>query len=284
MLTVSSIAELRPLVKKWRLEGQRIAFVPTMGNLHAGHLKLVEEASKAAERVIVSIFVNPSQFGPGEDFASYPRTEADDAKALASCSVDVLFLPRPEAMYAKDHATSITIENLSTLHCGRSRPGHFDGVATVVAKLFNIVQSDIAFFGEKDFQQLTIIRRLVRDLNFDIEIKSVATVREPDGLAMSSRNNYLSVEQRKCASELYKLLCNARDKAQQPESQLAEIQREAMAILASLGFEPEYVSFCRSHDLEPASEQDSELVLLAAAKLGKTRLIDNLRFSRYARH
>jgi pantoate--beta-alanine ligase len=283
MLTISSIAELRALVKKWRREGDHIAFVPTMGNLHAGHLKLVDEASKAAERVIVSIFVNPSQFGPGEDFASYPRTEDDDAKALAS-SVDVLFLPRPEAMYAEDHATSVAIDKLSALHCGLSRPGHFAGVATVVAKLFNIVQPDIAFFGEKDFQQLAVIRRLVRDLNFDVEIKSVATVREADGLAMSSRNNYLSSEQRKCAPELYRLLCSARDKAQQPDSQLGEIQREAITTLKSLGFEPDYVSFCRTSDLEPASEQDNELVLLAAAKLGKTRLIDNLIFSRYARH
>ena len=280
MLTIATVDELRKIIKNWRAEGNCIALVPTMGNLHEGHLKLVDEARKNADRVVVSIFVNPSQFCAGEDYDTYPRTERQDRDKLLAARVDLLFLPSVPEMYQTDGKTTVSVSELSSQHCGASRVGHFDGVATVVCKLFNIVQPDVAFFGEKDFQQLVVIRTMVRDLNFPVAIHGVATVREADGLAMSSRNGYLTPDQRRMAPMLYQALCQAREAVLLDELEISEIERQAMRCLQSAGFQPEYFSVCRSVDLKPAGRGDFELVVLAAARLGKTRLIDNVYFSR----
>ncbi|MGR9114828.1 MAG: pantoate--beta-alanine ligase [Gammaproteobacteria bacterium] len=280
MLTITTVDELREIIKAWRIAGQRIAFVPTMGNLHAGHLRLVEEAGKNADKVVVSIFVNPTQFGAGEDYEGYPRTESEDREKLNAARVDLLFVPAVPEMYGVDAKTVVSVSVLSGLHCGASRSGHFDGVATVVCKLFNLVQPDMAFFGEKDFQQLAVIRAMVKDLNFPVAIRGVATVRERDGLAMSSRNGYLTPEQRKVAPLLYEALCQAREAVLSRRQEMAEVEQQAMRFLQNSGFVPEYFSVCRESDLKQATEDDSELVLLAAARLGKARLIDNVRFSK----
>lgn len=278
MQVINSINELRSAVKDWRSSGERIAFVPTMGNLHAGHLKLVHAAKQDAERVIVSIFVNPTQFGPGEDFSAYPRTESEDSQKLLDADIDALFLPGVAEMYGENSQTVISVKGLSNLYCGAFRPGHFDGVATVVCKLFNLVQPDAAFFGQKDFQQLMIIRTMVNDLNFPVEIKSVATEREADGLAMSSRNGYLTGEQRKTAAKLYQALCKARDGVLMGNKSYTTIENEALSFLQSAGFKLDYFSICRADDLQKASKEDTDIVILTAARLGSTRLIDNIVF------
>lgn len=278
MQTVSRIENLTALVKDWKQSGLTIGFVPTMGNLHAGHLKLVATAKEKADKVVVSIFVNPTQFGVGEDFDSYPRTETQDAKLLAAQNVDVLFLPDVAEIYHRKAQTLILVKELSQLYCGMSRPGHFDGVATVVCKLFNIVQPDKAFFGEKDFQQLAIIRTMVRDLNMPVEIHSVATVREADGLAMSSRNGYLTAEQRAIAAKLYQTLCVARDEVLAEKGDFSLIEQQQTRALNNAGFSVDYFSICNADDLSPAKAMDNSLVILAAARLGKTRLIDNIQF------
>ncbi|MFU8788092.1 MAG: pantoate--beta-alanine ligase [Methylobacter sp.] len=280
MQTVNTVAELRATVKAWRSAGQRVALVPTMGNLHAGHLALVQEAQKQADRVVVSIFVNPTQFGVGEDFASYPRTEQEDRDKLNAAAADLLFQPTIADVYAPDAQTIVSVSALSKLYCGASRPGHFDGVATVVCKLFNMVQPDCALFGLKDFQQLTIIRTMVRDLNSPVDIIGVDTVREASGLAMSSRNGYLSAEEKTVAAKLYQALCGARDAVLAGQLSYQEIEHRGLLFLQQSGFQPDYFSLCRSCDLQKAGVDDLELVLLAAAKLGKTRLIDNVCFSR----
>lgn len=279
MQIVSTVSECRRIIKAWQQAGDRVAFVPTMGNLHDGHIKLVTEAKKQAERVVVSIFVNPTQFGPGEDFDSYPRTEAEDQAKLAAAGADLLFLPTVSEVYTSDAKTTVSVSSLSTAYCGAARPGHFDGVATVVCKLFNIVQPDLALFGRKDFQQLAVIRTMVRDLNIPVDIIGVETVREPSGLAMSSRNSYLSAQEQQIAAQLYQTLCHARDAvlAGQP---VADIEQHALSSLQAAGFAPDYFAVCRSQDLAKARAEDTELVLLVAARLGKTRLIDNIAFSR----
>lgn len=275
-----SISELRNAIAGWRSAGEHVAFVPTMGNLHAGHLRLVSEARKKADRVVVSIFVNPTQFGAGEDFETYPRTERKDREKLEAAGVDLLFLPSVAEMYAPDAKTVVSVAGLSELYCGTSRPGHFNGVATVVCKLFNIVQPDIALFGLKDFQQLAVIRAMVRDLNFSVEIIAVDTVREPSGLAMSSRNGYLSPEEMKVAPKLYASLCAARDAVLAGRQPYADIEIRSMLLLREAGFQPDYFSICRGSDLKKAETEDKDLVILAAAKLGRTRLIDNVYFFR----
>jgi len=279
MQIVSTVSECRRIIKAWQQAGDRVASVPTMGNLHDGHIKLVTEAKKQAERVVVSIFVNPTQFGPGEDFDSYPRTEAEDQTKLAAAGADLLFLPTVSEVYTSDAKTTVSVSSLSTVYCGAARPGHFDGVATVVCKLFNIVQPDLALFGRKDFQQLVVIRTMVRDLNIPVDIIGVETVREPSGLAMSSRNSYLSAQEQQIAAQLYQTLCHARDAvlAGQP---VADIEQHALSSLQAAGFAPDYFAVCRSQDLAKARAEDTELVLLVAARLGKTRLIDNIAFSR----
>ncbi len=278
MQTINTIKNLAAVLKHWKQAGLSIAFVPTMGNLHAGHLKLVAEAKAKADKVVVSIFVNPTQFGIGEDFDSYPRTEAQDAKQLAAQEVDILFLPSVAEMYHSNAKTTVSVAGISALHCGLSRPGHFDGVSTVVCKLFNMVQPDMAFFGEKDFQQLAVIRTMVRDLNIPVKIHAVATIRESDGLAMSSRNGYLTPEQRKIAPQLYQALCAAKEAVLAENQAFAQIERQQRQNLESAGFAVDYFSICRAEDLLPAKQNDNELVILAAAKLGKPRLIDNIQF------
>jgi pantoate--beta-alanine ligase len=273
--------ELEPLrarVAEWRRAGERIAFVPTMGNLHEGHLTLVREARRAAPRVVVSIFVNPLQFGPAEDYAAYPRTLDEDRRLLEREGVDLLFAPAATLVYPRGQAeqTRVEVPGVSDILCGASRPGHFVGVATVVCKLFNMVQPDVALFGEKDFQQLLVIRLMTRDLSLPVAIRGVATVREPDGLAMSSRNRYLSAAERAVAPGLHRTLRRAADRLRggtAPE----EAARAAREELAAAGLQPDYVSVRRSGDLAEPAPGDKALVVLAAARLGRARLIDNLR-------
>lgn len=279
MQTVKNIDALRASVRQWRQDGQTVAFVPTMGNLHAGHIKLVTTAKQQADKVVVSIFVNPTQFGPNEDFASYPRTESQDQAQLIESGADLLFLPSVAEMYPQPVQTSVSVGGLSALHCGASRPGHFDGVALVVCKLLNMVQPDLLLLGEKDFQQLAVIRRMVADLNLPVEIQGVATVREADGLAMSSRNGYLSAEQRRLAPMLYRALCAARDEILEANGDYRTVTDRQRQILRQAGFAVDYFSVCRSTDLQPATPEDRELVILLAAKLGTTRLIDNVSFA-----
>jgi len=279
MQKVSSIRELQTKLKLWRKQEQTIAFVPTMGNLHAGHIKLVTEARKKADKVVVSLFVNPTQFGVGEDFESYPRTELEDEQKLVKASADLLFIPSVFEMYPGKAATTVSVAGLSSLHCGAHRAGHFDGVATVVSKLFNMVRPDMAIFGEKDFQQLAVIRKMVQDLNMSVEIFGVATERETDGLAMSSRNAYLTQAERKIAPQLYQALCQARELVLQGATDFQKIEQQQIKQLQKAGFKLDYFSICKADDLQLATEGDNELVILAAARLGKPRLIDNVCFS-----
>jgi len=280
MRIVDTVSELRDAVRAWHSAGQSVALVPTMGNLHAGHLTLVNEAQKKADRVVVSIFVNPTQFGVGEDFETYPRTEREDREKLDASGADLLFQPAVSEVYTADAKTVVSVTGLSEWYCGASRPGHFAGVATVVCKLFNMVQPDVALFGLKDFQQLTVIRTMVRDLNIPVDIVGVATVREESGLAMSSRNGYLSAEEKTVAAKLYQSLCVARDAVLAGQQSYEEIERRALLFLRESGFQPDYFNVCRMNDLKKAGIDDVELVLLTAARLGKTRLIDNVCFFR----
>ena len=275
MQIVNTIQALRALIHTWKAAGERVAFVPTMGNLHAGHCQLVTAAQQHADKVVVSIFVNPTQFGAGEDFDSYPRTEAQDQEKLQAIDTDVLFLPSVAEMYAPNAKTVISVAGLSELYCGVSRVGHFDGVATVVCKLFNMVQPDVALFGLKDFQQLAVIRTMVNDLNMPVDIIGIDTVREASGLAMSSRNGYLTPAEHQLAPMLYQSLCAARE-AIVAGLDYPSVEKNALSTLQNAGFQPDYFRICRSLDLAPAQQGDTELVLLVAAKLGKTRLIDNI--------
>ena len=281
METVTSVAELRSHAWRWRTQGGRIAFVPTMGNLHAGHLKLVRHARAIAERVVVSIFVNPMQFAQNEDYTSYPVTHEDDIKALQEVDADLLFMPEVSEVYdgGTGRTTQVVVPGLNAILEGEFRPTHFDGVTTVVAKLFNMLQPDIAVFGEKDFQQLLIIRRMVSDLKMPIAIEGVETEREADGLAMSSRNGYLSAAERAIAPQLYQMLLDARDLLRDGAQDIATVEQAAMEQLRTAGFQPQYVSVRRCADLGvPENEHDARVVL-AAAQLGTTRLIDNIKVS-----
>ncbi len=277
MHVIETADALRKQVGEWRRAGGRIGFVPTMGNLHAGHLALVDRARELAGRVVVSIFVNPMQFGPGEDIDRYPRTLDRDCEALRRKDVDLLFAPPVEVIYPHgDRATTrVEVPGLSDILEGEHRPGHFTGVATVVAKLFNLVQPDVAVFGEKDFQQLAVIRRMVADLDMPVRIVGHPTVREDDGLAMSSRNGYLDDAERRIAPQLYRCLQEVADglHAGQP---IGKLEAMAMKSLERTGFRPEYVSIRRRTDLLPPEPADHELIILAAAWLGSARLIDNL--------
>ena len=278
MLVLSVVAELRSVVRDWRSRGEQIAFVPTMGNLHAGHLHLVERAHQIADRVVVSIFVNPAQFSPGEDYHSYPRTPVDDARKLAEARVDALFLPTVGEMYpgGVEGSTRVEVPALASLLCGAFRPGHFSGVTTVVAKLFNMVQPDIALFGEKDYQQLLLVQRMAADLGMPVQIVGVPTVREPDGLAMSSRNSYLMPEERERAPILYRLLREAASRIEAGERDYGVIEHEGMQALRAASFWTDYFSVRSAHDLAAPHHGDTDLVVLVAAWLGKARLIDNV--------
>ncbi len=279
MEVISRPDDMRELLRTWRAKGERIALVPTMGNLHAGHGHLAREAGKRADRVAVSIFVNPLQFGPKEDFDKYPRTPEADQKLLESLNVDLLFTPSVLDMYprGKESSTLVDVPDLSTILCGHFRPGHFIGVATVVAKLFNLVQADSALFGEKDFQQLAIIRRMAEDLCIPTEIIGIPTIREPDGLAMSSRNRYLTPEQRQIAPVLHATLDEARAAVLAGAEDIAAIEARGTAALLKNGFRPDYFAVRDAYTLLPPVSRTHERVILVAAWLGRARLLDNVR-------
>jgi pantoate--beta-alanine ligase len=272
--TVRQLEDLREAISAWRQAGERIALVPTMGALHDGHMALVEAAKRAADRVIVSIFVNPKQFGANEDLAKYPRKEAADSRLLTGAGVDVLWMPPVEIVYPEGYATNISVSGVSEVLEGAHRPGHFDGVATVVAKLFNQVQPDVAFFGEKDWQQLAVLRRMTSDLNLPVEIQSVLTQREDDGLALSSRNAFLMPEDRAAAVALPRALgAVAKTISEGGDAEAALAQ--ARETLAAAGFEVDYVALADAESLG-APEAGRPMRLLAAARIGGTRLIDNI--------
>jgi pantoate--beta-alanine ligase len=280
--TVTTIAAVRERVRGWRREGLRVAFVPTMGNLHAGHVSLIEAAGRHGERFIASIFVNPMQFGPNEDFAHYPRTPGEDARMLAAAGCSLMFMPDVSEIYphGAERATRIEVPGLSRILCGEFRPGHFEGVSTVVAKLFHIVEPHLAVFGEKDFQQLTVIRRMVADLCMPVQIIAAPTVRDADGLAMSSRNQYLTTAERAIAPRLYATLQAAAQRVRSGETDFTSIERSGLQALENAGFRPDYFSLRQAADLSPASPAARELVVLTAARLGKARLIDNVQVTR----
>lgn len=282
MLTLGSIRDVRAQVGAWRRAGARVAFVPTMGNLHAGHISLLELAKRHGERFVASIFVNPMQFGPNEDFTHYPRTPDRDAGMLAAAGCDLMFMPDVAEIYPNgaDAATRIEVPQLSTVLCGAFRPGHFEGVATIVAKLFNIVQPDVAVFGEKDFQQLTVIRRMTADLCLPVEVIGAPTVREADGLAMSSRNQYLDADERARAPLLHQALQLAAAQLRAGDADFAQIERDGFLRLEQGGFRVDYFAVRRAADLGPAGIGDRHLVVLTAARAGKARLIDNLQVVR----
>ncbi|MDM8350913.1 pantoate--beta-alanine ligase [Pseudomonas sp. sp1636] len=278
MNTVKTIRELRAAVALARAEGKQIGFVPTMGNLHAGHVALVEKAAQRADFVVASIFVNPLQFGPSEDLGSYPRTLVADQEKLLEAGCHLLFHPEVDEMYPDGMAsqTRVSVQGVSEGLCGASRPGHFDGVATVVTKLFNLVQPDLAVFGQKDFQQLAVIRTLVRDLNMPIQIIGEPTIRAEDGLALSSRNGYLNAEQRAAAPILYRSLQQIATALGAGEQDFASLIEAARQQLLSAGLRPDYLEIRETNSLRPATATDRQLVILVAAFLGGTRLIDNL--------
>ncbi|WP_256414452.1 pantoate--beta-alanine ligase [Acinetobacter sp. 5862] len=275
MKTETTIQGLTASLAPARTTKKLIGFVPTMGNLHEGHLTLVRAAKKICDVVVVSIFVNPIQFGAGEDFDSYPRTLEQDSRLLADVGCDIIFAPSVDQMYGKQpRLTNISVSQITDDLCGKSRPGHFDGVAVVVTKLFNIVQPDYAFFGQKDYQQLAVIRQLVQDLNIPLEVIGVPIVRAADGLALSSRNGYLSEEQRSIAPKIYQLLKQAEVDLGEGQS-LSQVLANISTELTQAGFVVDYVE-ARQPNLQPIEEFDRDLVLFIAAKLGSTRLIDNL--------
>ncbi|MDE2251221.1 MAG: pantoate--beta-alanine ligase [Gammaproteobacteria bacterium] len=279
MDVATTVAEVRACVRNWRQAGLRVALVPTMGNLHAGHLSLLAAARFRADRVITSVFVNPLQFGPAEDFAAYPRTLAEDRVLLEAAHCDLLFAPPVDQIYPDGGAqpTLITVRSLAAVLCGQFRPGHFDGVATVVAKLFNIVAPDVAVFGEKDFQQFIIIRRMTLDLQIPVEIIGAPTVRAPDGLALSSRNRYLSAQERAIAPAIHRALQAAVQRLDAGDRNYLGIESAGWQALAVAGLRPDYFAVRDADDLQPPRTASRELVVLTAARIGKARLIDNLR-------
>lgn len=278
MNILDSVAALRAQITTWRQAGERIAFVPTMGNLHNGHFKLVDIARHHADRVICSIFVNPMQFGKNEDLDKYPRTLDADIAGLTAHQADALFTPTPEMMYPRglDVQSYVEVPLLGDLHCGASRAGHFRGVSTVVSKLFNLVQPDVACFGQKDYQQLAIIRQMVTDLSFPIEIIGVPTERAADGLALSSRNGYLTAEQRQQAPALYQILQQVKAAIVAGQHDYRALEQQAKADLKAAGFMPDYFNISHQQHLTLAQTASEPKVILAAAALGNTRLIDNL--------
>lgn len=278
METIHTIKETVASLAAIRTQGDSIAFVPTMGNLHEGHLSLIRHGHRLADYVVASIFVNPLQFGPHEDLDSYPRTLEADTEKLVAEKTDLLFAPSAKEMYpaGAGSQTEVKVPGISAILCGESRPTHFAGVSTVVCKLLNIIRPDVCIFGLKDFQQLTIIRTMVEDLHLPGEIVGCPIVRESDGLAMSSRNNYLDKKERRIAPQLSQAIQAAKVKLQSGNRNFAEIEKEGTSALAKAGFLPDYFSVRHALTLEPAKVQDDKLIILAAAYLGKTRLIDNL--------
>ncbi|MCB2383928.1 pantoate--beta-alanine ligase [Shewanella sp. SR1] len=281
MITSAHIDDIRTQVRAWRAKGETVAFVPTMGNLHQGHITLVKEAASKCDHVVASIFVNPMQFGQNEDLDAYPRTLVADSEALTAAGAELLFTPTPAVMYPKglEQQTYVEVPGISDVLCGASRPGHFRGVATIVCKLFNIVQPDVALFGNKDYQQLLVIKTMVEDLSLPIEIIGVDTIREDSGLAMSSRNGYLTAAEKAAAPALKQAIDAMAAGIKQGES-FEQVTEQAKASLIAAGFAPDYLEIRHAHTLEQAQNQDHALVILAAAYIGKARLIDNLRFDR----
>ncbi len=279
MQTVKDLTALRRVIREWKQKGESIAIVPTMGNLHAGHLSLLEEARRLSDRTVVSIFVNPIQFGKGEDYESYPSTLQADQDKLQSAGLDLLFTPNLKELYPGgiDVDTRVNVPKLSDILCGESRPGHFSGVVTVVSKLLINVTPDYALFGEKDYQQLIIIKRMVSDLCIPTEIIGMPIIREEDGLAMSSRNSYLSAEERKLAPAIYQSLLNADERLRRGEMCFEDIKSQGVAELKDAGLKPEYFSIRRTVDLGEVGPSDKEVSVLAAAWLGSARLIDNVK-------
>jgi pantoate--beta-alanine ligase len=278
MKVIASKDELHEQLEEWRHAGEHVAIVPTMGNLHAGHISLVDFARENAERVVVTVFVNPTQFGEGEDFESYPRTLKKDSRKLKKAGVDVLFAPDADTVYpfGLDDATRITVPGITEHLCGSFRPGHFDGVTTVVARLFALVQPYVAVFGQKDYQQQLVIRRMVEDLNLPVRVVTAPTVREDDGLAMSSRNAYLNDAERAVAPKLYESLKAIEADLQSGAADFDELEKRALRRLEDAGFAPEYVAIRQAMDLSSPQENCHEFVVLAAANLGDARLIDNV--------
>ena len=278
MIVVHSKQELAEHIAEWRLHDEHVALVPTMGNLHAGHVALVDLAREHAERVVVSIFVNPTQFGEGEDFEEYPRTLERDKLYLKKTGADMIFAPNLETVYpfGLERATMVSVPGLTEHFCGASRPGHFDGVATVVARLFSLVLPDVAIFGQKDYQQQLVIRHMTEDMNLPIGIITGETVRADDGLALSSRNSYLSEDERAVAPVLYKALRATAQDLQNGRRNFEELEADALKQLQDVGFEVDYYSIRRALNLEVPNRDCDDLVVLAAARLGATRLIDNV--------
>jgi len=280
MNTVENIKDLRAQVKDWRMQGLTIAFVPTMGNLHDGHLALVKAAHRYADKVIVSIFINPMQFGLSEDIDNYPKTLVQDKNRLMGVATDLLFIPSSDIIYPKGYTdnTFVEVPNISDLYCGKSRPGHFRGVATVVCKLFNLVQPDVSCFGSKDYQQLQIIQTMVDDLSMPVEIIPVKIIREKSGLAMSSRNGYLTPEQKDAAPIIYKTLQWLSEQVK-TNNDYRQLCQQASEKINQVGLTTDYINFCHAYTLAPATVNDTELVILVSAFCGKARLIDNLQVS-----
>lgn len=272
------IHSLREALAEQRRQGKRIGFVPTMGNLHSAHLALVERAREECDCVVTSIFVNPLQFGLNEDWDKYPRTLAADTAKLESVDCDYLFCPDEKEIYPNGMAeqTRVIVPSMTDVLCGASRPGHFEGVTTVVTKLFNIVQPDLAVFGAKDFQQLAVIRRMVEDLCLPVEIRAGDIVREPDGLALSSRNSFIGDDERPAVSQLYRSLCWIRDEIQAGQRDFLGLANQAAEQIREAGFRVDYVSVCNSHTLEPAAHDDAEITILGAMYTRGARLIDNV--------
>lgn len=281
MRTFNSSLQMQPALRDYRDSGQRIGFVPTMGNLHEGHLDLVRKARLLCDVVVVSIFVNPLQFGVNEDLDAYPRTMAADKEKLFAEGVSVLYAPGVEDIYPEGMAaqTVVRVPDLGDTLCGSSRPGHFDGVTTVVSKLFNIVQPDIAVFGEKDFQQLSIVRKMVRDLCMPVEIVGVPTARDEDGLAKSSRNGYLNRDERAIAPLLHQTLVECREAIACGFDNFLQLESHARMQLLQAGFDPDYFSVRDARTLRAVTDNTEEIAILAAARLGGTRLIDNVRLA-----
>ncbi len=275
---IRTISELRRLVASWRKAGRKIGLVPTMGSLHEGHLTLVRNGLEAGEAVIVSIFVNPTQFGPNEDYSAYPRSEAEDVAKLEAVGAHLVWAPAVETMYPAGFASYVTVEGLTDGLDGPHRPGHFRGVATIVSKLLLQVLPDSAYFGEKDFQQLQVIRRMVRDLDIPVEIVGVPTVREADGLALSSRNLYLTPDERCRAAILPRVLSETAQAAAAGMASFPELLRAAHAAILQAGFDKiDYLQICDAETLKPVTTLDSPARIFVAARIGRTRLIDNMK-------
>ncbi|NLH43646.1 MAG: pantoate--beta-alanine ligase [Planctomycetes bacterium] len=278
MPIAKTIARIREYVAQARAAGKTVGFVPTMGALHAGHASLIEAAARRCDYVVVSIFVNPTQFGPGEDLEKYPRPFEKDVQVCERCGAHAIFAPSAEEMYPRKNSTWVTVEKLTEPLCGRFRPGHFRGVTTVCTKLFNIVGADVAFFGQKDAQQATVIRRMVADLNMPLEIVVCPTVREPDGLAMSSRNQYLSPQERSQAPVIYRALQRCGEMIKAGEQNAAKITEGMSEVLRQVpALQVEYVSIVDAESLEPCDRVRGQVLVAVAARLGSTRLIDNIR-------